>query len=209
MQIDNSFELLLRLKELNLLKNSPKFWWPNYGSFEVVIGAVLTQNTKWESVQKALKNLENFLELESFLQLDIATLKEAIKPSGFYNQKAQALYILARNIKRDFEDFENFKRDVDREWLLNQKRVGQETADSILCYACGKSVMVVDAYSNRLLKSFGYEFESYMQLQEWFEDGILSNWSKIEDEYEKSLNLCYARYHGKIVEYVKSGKSLL
>lgn len=209
MQITNSYELLLELKKLNLLANKPKYWWPNFGTFEVVVGALLTQNTKWENVEKALANLEGFLELEEFLKLDIISLKEAIKPSGFYNQKSEALYKLARNIKDEFESFELFKKEVSREWLLNQKRVGQETADSILCYACKKDEMVVDSYSNRLLRSLGYEFESYEELKEWFEDGILANWDKLREQYEDNLNLCYARYHGKIVEFVKNGKSFV
>ena len=209
MDISNSYELLIELKKLNLLIDKPKFWWPNFGSFEVVIGAILTQNTKWENVEKALSNLNSFLEFDRFLELDIITLKEAIRPSGFYNQKSEALYKLVRNIKDEFNDFETFKKEVSRDWLLSQKRVGQETADSILCYACKKETMVVDAYSNRLLKSLGYEFESYLELKEWFEDGVLNNWSKLSELYEDNLNLCYSRYHGKIVEFVKSGKSFL
>ena len=209
MDISNSYELLIELKKLNLLIDKPKFWWPNFGSFEVVIGAILTQNTKWENVEKALSNLNSFLEFDRFLELDIITLKEAIRPSGFYNQKSEALYKLVRNIKDEFNDFETFKKEVSRDWLLSQKRVGQETVDSILCYACKKETMVVDAYSNRLLKSLGYEFESYLELKEWFEDGVLNNWSKLSELYEDNLNLCYSRYHGKIVEFVKSGKSFL
>jgi len=209
LQINNSYDLLLLLKELNLLANREKYWWPNFGTFEVVVSAILTQNTKWENVEKALNNLDGFLDLDSFLTLDIATLKEAIRPSGFYNQKSEALYKLARNIKEEFEYFEEFKQNVTKDWLLMQKRVGHESADSILCYACAREVMVVDTYSSRVLKSFGYEFESYLELQEWFEDGVLSNWNSLSLLYNNDLNLCYSRYHGKIVEFVKSGKSFL
>lgn len=209
LKIDNSYELLLELKKDDLLKNSPKYWWPNAGSFEVVIGVVLTQNTKWESVEKSLSNLKGYLELDNFLKLDINTIKEAIKSSGFYNQKSVRLYNLAKNIKAEFESFENFKNSVNREWLLNQKGIGFESADSILCYACLREAFVVDSYSNRLVKSYGYEFESYSELQEWFEDGIKSNWSQLSSLYEDNLNLCYARYHGKIVEYLKRAKNRL
>ena len=130
-------------------------------------------------------------------------LAKLIKPVGFYNQKAKRLIALSRNILRDFGDFENFKENVSREWLLAQKGVGFETADSILCYACGKEVMVVDAYTKRLLKRKGYEFESYDEIKEWCERGVLESWDKLKDLYEDNLNLCFARFHGKIVEFMK------
>jgi len=202
----NSYELLLKLQKLDLLQNKPKYWWPNVGSFEVVVGAILTQNTKWQNVEKSLQNLDGFLTLDSFLQLDIYAIANAIVPSGFYNQKSKRLYKLARVIKEEFGDFEEFKNSVSREWLLKQKGIGFESADCILCYGCLREAFVVDSYSNRLLKSYGYEFESYSELQEWFIDGVLEHWDKIKKDYENNLNLCYARYHGKIVEYVKSAK---
>ncbi len=206
MEFSNSYELLTELREKNLLKNSPKYWWPNYGSFEVVVGAVLTQNTKWENVEKALENwkVENGeWRVEDIASLDPLYLSEIIKPAGFYNQKAKRLIALSRNILRDFGDFETFKEEVSREWLLGQKGVGFETADSILCYACGREIMVVDSYTKRLLKKAGYEFESYDELREWCERGIEENWDKLSEIYENDLNLCFARFHGKIVEFMK------
>ncbi len=209
MEFSNSYELLMFLREKNLLKNSPKYWWPNYGSFEVVVGAVLTQNTKWENVQKALKNLKmknEKLKVEEIATYDLLYLAELIKPAGFYKQKAKRLKLLAKNILEDFGDFENFKENVTREWLLAQKGVGFETADSILCYACSREIMVVDSYTKKLTKKAGYEFESYDELREWCERGIEENWDKIAEFYENNLNLCFARFHGKIVEYMKNGK---
>ncbi|QCT94457.1 3-methyladenine DNA glycosylase [Caminibacter mediatlanticus TB-2] len=206
MEFSNSYELLILLREKNLLKNSPKYWWPNVGSFEVVVGAILTQNTKWENVQKALNKwkIENGeLRVEVVASFDVSYLAEIIKPVGFYNQKAKRLIALSRNILRDFGNFESFSENVDREWLLNQKGIGFETADSILCYACFREVMVVDAYTKRLLKKSGYEFESYDEMKEWCERGILENWDKIKSFYEDDLNLCFARFHGKIVEFMK------
>ncbi len=206
MEFSNSYELLMLLREKNLLKNSPKYWWPNAGSFEVVVGAILTQNTKWENVQKALNNWKNEngeLRVEDVAVMDYSYLAEIIKPVGFYNQKAKRLIALSRNILRDFGSFESFKENVDREWLLNQKGIGFESADSILCYACFREVMVVDAYTKRLLKKAGYEFESYDEMKEWCERGVLENWDKLKDFYENDLNLCFARFHGKIVEFMK------
>ena len=204
MEFSNSYELLLELRKKNLLQNKPKRWWPNFGTFEVVLGAVLTQNTKWENVQKALENLKG-MGLEDIASFEPSYLAELIKPAGFYNQKSKRLITLSRNILRDFGDFENFKQNVEREWLLSQKGIGFETADSILCYACDRDTMVMDAYTKRLLKKHGYEFESYDEMKEWFERGVEENWDKLAELYENDLNLCYSRYHGKIVEFMKRG----
>jgi endonuclease-3 related protein len=208
MEISNSYELLMELRKKDLLKNKPKYWWPNVGTFEVVVGAILTQNTKWENVEKALNNwkMQNGeWMVEDVATLELSFLAEIIKPAGFYNQKAKRLIALSRNILRDFGDFENFKENVTREWLLNQKGIGFETADSILCYACFRDTMVMDAYTKRLVKKNGFEFESYDDMKEWFERGIEENWDKLSKFYENNLNLCYARFHGKIVEFMKRG----
>ena len=130
-------------------------------------------------------------------------LAELIKPVGFYNQKAKRLIALSRNILRDFRDFETFKENVTRKWLLEQKGIGFETADSILCYACFREIMVVDAYTKKLLQKKGYEFESYDEIQQWCERGIEENWNKLSSFYENNINLCFARFHGKIVEFMK------
>ena len=206
MEFSNSYELLIELREKNLLENKPKYWWPNAGSFEVVVGAILTQNTKWENVQKALnswKKQYSEWRVEDVASMDPIYLAEIIKPAGFYNQKAKRLIALSRNILRDFGDFEIFKEEVTREWLLGQKGVGFETADSILCYACKKEIMVVDSYTKRLLKKANYEFEYYDEMREWCEKGVVENWDKLSKIYENDLNLCFARFHGKIVEYMK------
>jgi len=209
MEFSNSYELLIELREKNLLKDKPKYWWPNVGSFEVVVGAILTQNTKWENVEKALNQLrmENGeLRVENIASYDISYLAQLIKPVGFYNQKAKRLIALSRNILRDFGSFEEFKEKVNREWLLAQKGIGFETADSILCYGCFRDTMVVDSYTKRLLKKNGYEFESYDEIKEWCERGVEENWDKLAKFYEDDLNLCYARFHGKIVEFMKGKK---
>ena len=210
MEFSNSYELLMELRDKNLLVNKPKYWWPNVGTFEVVVGAILTQNTKWENVEKALNNwkIENGeWKIEDIATLDPLYLSEVIKPAGFYNQKAKRLIALSRNILRDFGDFETFKEEVSREWLLGQKGIGFETADSILCYACKKEIMVVDSYTKRLLKKAGYEFDYYDEMREWCERGVEEHWDKLSKIYENDLNLCFARFHGKIVEYMKNAKN--
>ena len=193
----NSFEIYQFLEKKNLLKNSPKYWWPNIGTFEVVIASVLTQNTSWKNVEKSLKNLENFLDLDSFLTLDEETLKGMIRASGFYNQKAPRLLGIANNIKNKFTDFKAFQNQVDRKWLLSQKGIGKESADAILCYSCFRDEMVVDTYTKRFLKTFDIEFNTYDEYKGFLEAGIQTNMKT------DNLNFIFARFHGMIVEYNK------
>lgn len=195
--LKDSLEIYNYLKNKKLLENHPEYWWPNVGTFEILVGAILTQNTSWKNVEKSLKNLDGFLELDSFLTLNESTLKEMIKPSGFYNQKAPRLQQLSLNIKNDFHNFQTFQNKVSREWLLNQKGIGNESADSILCYACFRDATVVDTYTKRLLKTFDIEFDKYDEYQDYLEKGIRSSFD------ENDLNLIFARFHGMIVEYNK------
>jgi endonuclease-3 related protein len=202
-----SFELLVLLKNAGYLKTTrDPLWWPRSGTFWVIVGAILTQQTKWEKVEKSLENLENFgiTSLEDLAALPIVSLAELIKPSGFYNTKAKNLHTLSRAILETFGGFETFCEAVEREWLLAQKGIGEESADSILCYACLKEAMVVDAYTARLLEAFGYAFDSYGALQAWMVEGLNNN-AKIEALYERALSRqeLYARFHGKIVEFCK------
>ncbi|MDP3292340.1 MAG: 3-methyladenine DNA glycosylase [Sulfuricurvum sp.] len=199
MELSDSFELFSALESLKLLEESPPLWWPAYGTFEVVVGAILTQNTQWSRVQISLDNLrvKEFLALHVLAHCDIEELMELIRPSGLFKAKAQSLIRLSQAICEDFGDFETFSLGVDREWLLSQKGIGPETADSILCYACARPAMVVDSYTARLLNAFGYEFESYDELQEWCEAGIRGYFDTVQ------LPAAFARFHGMIVEYVK------
>jgi len=199
-------EIINFLEAENLLNNCSKYWWPSYGRFEVLIGAILTQNTTWQNVQKSIKNLQDYLEFDRFLLLDVELLKEKIRPSGFYNQKAPRLLQLTKNVKKDFITFENFKDKVSRKWLLSQKGVGEETADSILCYCCGKDQLVIDTYTKRVLKQFDIEFKNYIDYKSYLENNIKNNWDVLSIKYENNLNLCYAQFHGMIVEYNKVNK---
>ena len=196
----SALDIYTFLQKQNLLENSPPFWWPNAGSFEVVIGAMLTQNTTWKNVEKSLVNLEGFLCLERFASLDEERLKQMIKPSGFYNQKAPRLLQLARNIKDEYITFETFQKEVSRKWLLARKGIGKESADAILCYACLRDEMVVDAYTKRLLKVFDIEFKNYSEYKSFLEAPLREAYPK-----EKLFDI-FARFHGMIVEYNKRVK---
>ena len=208
--IENSFDLLAFLKSQNLLDSLPPLWWKNAGSFEVVIGAILTQNTNWKNVEMSLDSLRrlDLLGLESLANCDILVLQNAIRQSGFFRQKAIRLQNLAQNILSDFGDFESFKESVSREWLLNQKGVGKESADSILNYACLREVMVADKYTQRLLAEYGFEFWEYDDLAGFLMRGVEENYDRVVAlyGYEIELHALYARFHGKIVEYGKIHK---
>lgn len=198
-ELSNSWELYTALERLDLLQNSQPLWWPQHGTFEVVVGAILTQNTQWTRVTVSLENLRQagVLTLEALSSIDPEALMELIRPSGLVKAKAANIIKLCQAIREDFGSFEVFAHEVTREWLLAQRGIGPETADSILCYACERSVMVVDSYTARLLRAFGYEFENYSDLQEWCERGIREHCA------EAILKRTFAHFHGMIVEYVK------
>lgn len=152
-------------------------WWPAETKDEVVIGAVLTQNTAWSNVEKAIENLKKagVLSLSDVVRVNDELLKELIKPAGFFNQKA--LYL--KNIANFIENHGGFlslsKRDTIelRRMLLSVKGIGKETADSILLYAFERAVFVVDAYTKRLVSRHGLtEDLSYDGVQKLFVENL-------------------------------------
>lgn len=209
----NATELFLTLKNAGIRADiDDAMWWPGYGTFEVVLGAILVQNTNFKNMQKALQNLKNsnLDTLEAIAKININELATIIKPSGFYNTKAKRLKIICGAIYDKFGDFENFKQNVSRDWILTIKGVGEESADAILCYACERDEMVVDSYTLRILNFLDYEFESYKEAKEWLSSIDINMVYKAYSR-ELGLNEIYAKFHGKIVEFCKlyfSGKLL-
>ena len=196
--IDSGYDLYLSLQKLNLLENKPTSWWPNAYTFEVIVGAILTQNTQWTRVEDSLELLRqnHILSLESLAEVEIELLIECIRQSGFYKAKSKNIQTLCQHIIEDFGDFETFQLEVSREWLLEQRGIGQESADAILCYGCERDVMVVDKYTQQLVLALGLEFESYEDLQSWCISGFMS-----EEAHHD-----FALFHGMIVEYMKKYK---
>ena len=194
----DSTQLFLVLKNAGVKVDADgPLWWPNAGTFEVVVGAVLIQNTNWKNADKALNNLKNanLMSLEGIVKTPAAELALLIKPSGFYNTKAKRLKTLCDAIFKKFGDFENFKENVSREWLLGVKGIGAESCDAVLCYACGRDVMVVDSYALRILWLGAVDSEQ-----------ICKAYGR-----ELDMNEIYAKFHGKIVEFCKAhfnGKKL-
>ncbi len=184
-------------------------WLENQGlsDFELLISVILTQNTKWDNVLKALNNLKNaqISSLEQLLNLSNLELATLIKPSGFYNTKAKRLKEMASNILDTYSDIENFKKNVDREWLLNIKGLGFESVDSILNYLCKREILVVDSYTQRLAMHLGYEFENYEELREFFESGIENEQENLCQILEKKYELfeLYQIFHALIIAFGK------
>ncbi len=206
----DSYELLEALNALDLpVQERDPWWWPNSGSYEVVIGAVLTQNTRWEKVEKALENLRSLdaLSIDGLAGLDEELLREAIKPAGFYNTKAKRLKLLNQAISDKFGDFETFQIEVERSWLLGKKGIGEESADAVLNYACYREAMVVDSYTAALLRAFGYELDDYRAIQAWLIDGLKQNDTRVRALFPTEPRAqIYALFHGMIVEYCKRYK---
>lgn len=157
----------------------PQHWWPGDTPLEIMVGAVLTQNTNWENVEKAIANLKaaGLLDLHRLAELPTGTLAELIRPSGYYNLKAVRLHNLLRAITAEHAGLESFfaaDRETLREQLLAVKGIGPETADSILLYAAEKPTFVIDAYTHRLLLRHGliWEDSDYYEMQELFLAGL-------------------------------------
>jgi endonuclease-3 related protein len=155
-------------------------WWPARTTFEVVVGAVLTQNTNWKNVEKAIACLRSAAALtpgsmESLSQRRLASL---IRSSGCYNVKARRLRSFLRYLReRHGLRMKNFLETPTgrlRRELLEIGGIGPETADSILLYAAGRPVFVVDAYTRRVFSRHGYVDEevNYGGLQEFFQSRL-------------------------------------
>ena len=180
------FKFLCGLK----LEFSEFDWLENRGlsEFELLISVILTQNTSWNNVLKALENVRiaKIQSLEALNALETQQIATLIKPSGFYNQKAKRLKGFVGALLGEFGDMSEFKARVSRQWLLNIKGLGFESADSILNYLCQREILVVDSYTNRLAIALGYEFESYDELREFFQSGIESE--------QKAINACLGEF---------------
>lgn len=139
--------------------------------------------------------------LQYIASMSESTLSMLIKRAGFHNQKAQRIILFSKNLLHEFGNFETFDKEVDKEWLLQQKGIGNESASSILNYALKREEMVVDKYTQKLLVSLGFEYNEYEAIQDFLCSGL----EKYQTLYiyEISLAQVMARFHGKIVEYAK------
>lgn len=173
----------------------PTGWWPGDSPFEIAVGAILTQNTAWSNVEKAIANLKKakLLSPRRMLRCDRALLEEAIRPSGYFRQKAERLIAFCRYLREqyrgDMGKMCNGNLNKVREELLRIKGIGPETADDILLYSCGYPIFVVDAYTKRIFSRHGLLDGrlTYQQVQEIF-----------HREVPRDVHI-YKEYHGLIV----------
>ncbi|MCX8041645.1 MAG: endonuclease III domain-containing protein [Thermodesulfobacteriaceae bacterium] len=193
----NKAKILKEIYERLLNHFGPQNWWPAQSPFEICIGAILTQNTNWKNVEKALKNLNKHSLLDPFklYSLELKDLSQLIKPSGFYNLKAKRLKnfikFLIEEYNGNLETMFSEKLEVLRNKLLSIKGLGKETVDSILLYAGNFPLFVVDTYTYRILSRHQLvpEEVSYDEIQALFMENLPAE-VKLYQEYHALLVAC-------------------
>ena len=168
----------------------PQLWWPGDSPWEICLGAVLTQNTNWGNVEKAIANLKEIKSLcpRKILAMKRESLEEALRPSGYFKLKSVRLSNVARWWLENVENDKLKKRPADlaywRDSILSVNGVGPETADSVLLYSFGLPTFVIDAYTRRIMhRHFNTpENASYDFLRDLFMDNLPHD-AKLFNEY--------------------------
>lgn len=192
-----SRNILMELYERLLAAYGPQRWWPADTPFEVIVGAVLTQNTSWRNVAKAVACLKEaaLLDLESIAALPVTELAGLIRSSGFFNVKARRLRNLCCWLQGQggMDAVARRRTEPLRRQLLAVNGIGPETADDILLYAFERPVFVVDNYTRRLLRDLGLAEggEDYETLRRVFESRLPPD------------PVLYNEYHALIVRHAK------
>jgi len=183
----------------------PQDWWPVIGNktnskFEIMIGTILTQNTSWKNVEKAIINLSKEKLISPIKIISSKKIKKCIHPAGYYNQKYNYLIELSRWYLKNKDKINQMKTKELKEELLSIKGVGPETADSIILYAFNRPVFVVDAYTKRFLERHKLiqrsEMSDYYAVQNIFH----RCYSKLSQDEKVRI---YKEYHALIVELGK------
>jgi len=170
----------MEMFDLMLDRFGPQHWWPGETGLEIMVGAILTQNTNWSNVEKAIRNLkkEDLLTFDALQTISTSELAARIRPAGYYNIKAGRLKNLIGFIEERYDgDIETLLSEEAmelREGLLSVKGVGPETADSIVLYAAQRPVFVIDAYTYRILNrhDLADDQAGYYELQALFMDNL-------------------------------------
>jgi endonuclease III related protein len=175
-------------------------WWPGDTAFEVFVGAVLTQQTTWKNVEKAIIKLKeaDALDMDKIAKMPLGRLQQLVRSSGYYRQKARRLKYLCNTIIKEhgsLEELFELRKGELRTTLLSYNGIGRETADSIILYAAGKPTFVIDAYTKRAMSRINpaiSEGIDYDDLRDYFEKRI-----------ERKLGL-YKDFHAQFVELGKN-----
>ena len=171
---------LLKIYELMYKAYGSQHWWPGETPWEICIGAILTQNTNWGNVEKAISNLKrggNICPVK-IRNMPLSELESAIRPSGYFHLKAQRLLAVTdwwlENVENDKLRPKGKSLTFWRESILNVKGVGPETADSILLYCFNQPTFVIDAYTKRIMaRHFGFKLDiDYHELRQYFMDNL-------------------------------------
>jgi len=209
----------MRLKTVYnaLYKNyGPQHWWPGDTPFEIMVGAVLTQNTAWSNVEKAIINLKHsgMLDVEKIAAATHRMLADLIRPAGYFNIKAQRLqnYCIWYIGQGGFESLDALDTEALRLALLSVNGVGHETADDILLYAFNRPVFVIDAYTRRLFSRLEIVdgTEHYDSMRQYFEQTlhkesrIAKNGTTNDKKHEAGLVGLFNEYHALIVNHGKN-----
>jgi endonuclease-3 related protein len=168
----------------------PQHWWPGDTPFEISVGAILTQNTNWGNVEKAIQNLKNrdALSARVIYEMPVKKLAELIRPAGYFNIKTQRLKSFINFLMKEYhgsmKKMKSGEMHLLREQLLSVNGIGPETADSILLYALEKPVFVIDAYTKRVLSRHRIldDNSSYDEFQSLFH-ATLNKDEKLFNEY--------------------------
>ncbi|MFA0158764.1 endonuclease III domain-containing protein [Vibrio sp. 10N.261.46.A3] len=168
-------------------------WWQREDPYEIVLGAILVQNTNWKNAEKALINLGDKLDPRSIAEMELDDLAQKIRSSGYYNQKAIKLKAVTEWFSKyqyDMSVVREQDKDQLRKELLEVKGIGGETADAILVYAIGKPSFVIDAYARRIFTRNGLDVpKSYEKFRALMESVIPLDTKR------------YGYYHGLLVEH--------
>lgn len=170
----------MQMYRLMLDHSGPQNWWPADTELEVMIGAVLTQNTNWGNVEKAIQGLRRhgMLSVAALAEADACELARLIRPAGYFNVKAARLknlvYFILERYGGDLQEMLEEETDGLRQNLLSVNGIGPETADSILLYAAQRPVFVIDAYTRRILARHGIcsPRAGYEEVQELFSSNL-------------------------------------
>ncbi len=169
-------------------------WWPAQSRFEMIVGAVLVQNTAWRNVEQAISALktQSLLSVEAICRLPEAKLAQVIRPAGYFNVKARRLKNLCFWWQAQCH-LDSCATDALREGLLSVNGIGPETADAILLYAFDRPVFVIDAYTRRILVRLG-----------WL--SIQLDYEALRAVFERTLpqdSALFGQYHALLVEHAK------
>lgn len=185
---------LLKLYDILYDTFGPRHWWPGDSPFEVIVGAILTQNTAWGNVSRAISKLkeEGLMTPQTLNYMDEGILATLIRPAGYYNVKTRRLKNFLRFLFKEYggnlDKMFSESMDILRHKLLDIKGIGRETADSIMLYAGGMPTFVVDAYTKRILSRhlIVSEDADYEEIRSLFMDNLPAD-KRLFNEYHALL----------------------